>query len=132
MKDILEDIARTPLEDLDECDYAGIRNESAEQIKQDREWGPYHKIEKQDFGRYYDFEIIDFKDKYFSGRYVFYAESKAALKWAWAHTHESHPRYGDKGFFVDDNRIEWVVKDAERAGLTDRRYAENENVSNQG
>lgn len=122
LREALEDIARFESADLDYITSTYAVPKPAEPAT---EYGGnrFSEVTSGDFGRFFDFEVISLQD----GRNVFYADSDAAWAWTCDRMPDCQPRYGARGWVIDQN-LDTLIDQAEKAGLVDKRMAEQEFV----
>lgn len=77
------------------------------------------KLDTRNYGRDYDFEIYDHGDTF-----VVYPTCEAALQWCYRFLPEDCPRWGAKGFVVEQTDL--IVRQMREHGLiSEEEYASN-------
>ena len=83
-------------------------------------------ITDADFGREYDFEILDQVD-----RFIIWPDSNAALQWCYCHLPEDCPRWGAKGFVINASMNSYRGAQILQAMQRARLVSEDEALANE-
>ena len=92
----------------------------------------WDEITEADLGENYDFEVLDHGDII-----VIHPESEAALQWCYRHLPADCPRWGARGFAIEQKYSGAVIAGMERDGLVseddyDLAMAEHDALMHQG